>query len=95
MEVRVDVECEDSDIQGTDVDSPNYLSRTRMMKSAILSRSSKDNRTAPYERSSKDKPTAPYEAYDPMKLEDESWQRVVHTKPADKKSVLYIRNLSL
>ena len=82
MEVRIDVECEDSDIQGTDVDSPNYLSMTRMIKSAIPSRSSKD------------KPTAPYEPYDPMKLEDESWQLVVHTKPADKKSVLYIGNLS-
>ena len=27
MEVRIDVECEDSDLQGTDVDSPNYLSK--------------------------------------------------------------------
>ena len=94
MEVRIDVECEDSDILGTDVDSPNYLSMTRMMKSAIPSRSSKDNPTEPYEGPSKDKPTAPYEPYDSMKSEDESWQLVVHTKPADKKSVLYIGNLS-
>ena len=84
------MECQDSDTQGTDVDSPNYLSMTRriMMKSAIPSRSWKYNPTAPYERSSKRThtitATTEKPSFAPL-ASDDLWQLVVTKKPTEKR----------